>query len=154
MSSVSEVTGTTSAARPGRTMARLARHVERALAEVELSPAQYRVLIFLSEVDSAMASALASRLDVSRPSVTTLVDGLVTRGYVERRPACDDRRRVEHRLTAPGQDALEHADHAVEARLGQLAARLEDRDRRAAYTGLKAWRTALTKAREALLAQP
>lgn len=139
---------------PGRTIARLARHVEKALVEVELSLPQYRVLVFLSEVDSAMASALASRLDVSRPSITTLVDGLVSRGLVERRPARDDRRRVEHRLTAAGERALNAADDAVDQRLAQLGERLDARDARVAFSGLAAWRTALTRAREALLARP
>ena len=141
-------------ARPGRTIARLARHVERALTEVELSLAQYRVLAFLSEVDSALASALASRLDVTRPSITTLVDGLASRGLVERRPANDDRRQVEHRLTRAGERALQAADDAVDARLAQLSARLDARDTRAAVSGLRAWRTALIRAREALLARP
>jgi DNA-binding MarR family transcriptional regulator len=85
--------------------------------------------------------------------VTTLVDGLVARGFVERTPACDDRRRVEHRLTPAGQEALDRADVAVEARLDGLADRLDDADRRAAFGGLESWRTALTRAREALLAR-
>jgi long-chain acyl-CoA synthetase len=138
----------------GRTIARLARHVERALSEVDLSLAQYRVLAFLSEVDSAMASALARRLEVSRPSVTTLVDGLVNRGLVERCPASDDRRRVEHRLTTAGERALFAADDYVDQRLIDLSDRLQGRDARLAFAGLSAWRTALTRAREALLAQP
>jgi long-chain acyl-CoA synthetase len=142
------------AAAAGRTVARLARHVEKALAEVDLSLAQYRVLAFLSEVDSAVASALAHRLDVSRPSITTLVDGLVARGFVERRPARDDRRRVEHRLTTDGEAALHRADHAVDERLAVLAGRLDARDSAAAEAGLDAWRTALARAREALLAEP
>jgi long-chain acyl-CoA synthetase len=143
-----------SSAAPGRTVARLARHVEKALADVELSLAQYRVLVFLSEVDSAMASALASRLDVSRPSITALVDGLAARGLVERRPARDDRRRVEHRLTAAGERALHAADHAVDRRLTQLTDLLDRQQAREASTGLSAWRVALTRAREALLSQP
>jgi long-chain acyl-CoA synthetase len=141
-------------ARAGRTVARLARHVEKALADVELSLAQYRVLVFLSEVDSAMASALASRLEVSRPSITTLVDGLVARGLVERNAASDDRRRVEHRLTRAGERALRAADEAVDARLQALTAHLDDASSAEAMTGLSAWRIALTRAREALLSRP
>lgn len=136
----------------GRTIARLARQVERALAAVELSLAQYRVLAFLSEVDSAVASALAARLEVSRPSITTLVDGLVGRGLVDRAAACDDRRRVEHRLTEDGQRVLRAADAAVTARLAELAAPLDDATRATAFAGLTGWRSALTRAREALLA--
>jgi long-chain acyl-CoA synthetase len=138
----------------GRTIARLARRVDRALADVELSMPQYRVLAFLSEVDSAAASLLARRLEVSRPSITSMMDGLVARGLVERKASDDDRRRVEHRLTRKGEAALRAADHAVDQRLTALADHLEDLERVRAFDGLKAWRSALTRAREALLAKP
>jgi long-chain acyl-CoA synthetase len=135
----------------GRTIARLARRVEKALGEVDLSLPQYRMLAFLSEVDSAVASSLANRLEVSRPSITTLVDGLVARGLVERRASSDDRRRVEHRLTRRGETALRAADAAVRQRLELLGAHLSDEDRGAAFAGLARWRVALIHAREALL---
>lgn len=138
---------------PGRTIARLARQLDRALAAVDLSLPQYRLLVFLSEVDTAMASALARRLEVSRPSITALVDGLVARGLVERTTARDDRRRVEHRLTGAGEAVLHAADEVVDARLDAVAARLDPDDRAVAFDGLEAWRTALTRAREAHLAQ-
>ena len=83
-----------------------------ALAEVDLSLAQYRSLVFLSEVDAAAASALAAKLDVSRPSITSMIDGLVARGFVERRPTMSDRRKVAHHLTPYGEAALAGADAA------------------------------------------
>ncbi len=84
----------------------LARQVELALVEVDLSLPQYRILILLDEGKVA-ASALADRLAVSRPSVTAVVDGLVTRGLVERHHDPADRRRVGHDLTAEGRRLLE-----------------------------------------------
>ena len=69
----------------GRVVARLARQVELALATVDLTLPQYRVLILLGEGKEA-ASALADKLAVSRPSVTGVVDGLVARGLVQREP--------------------------------------------------------------------
>ncbi len=92
--------------RPGRTAARLARQVELALAEVDLSLPQYRILIHLDEGKVA-ASTLADKIAVSRPSVTAVVDGLVTRGLVERHHDPGDRRRVGHDLTAEGRQLLE-----------------------------------------------
>ena len=64
-----------------------------------MSLPQFRLLAFLSEGEWA-ASAVADWLAVSRPSVTALVDGLVERGWVERRESPDDRRRVLHHITA------------------------------------------------------
>ena len=67
----------------GRTAAWLAKQVELSLAEVDLSLSQYRILGLLDE-GSAVSSALAERLAVRPPSVTAVIDGLVTRGLVAR----------------------------------------------------------------------
>ena len=125
-----------------RVLARLARHVEHALAEEELSIPQFRLLAYLSHGDEA-ASRLADKLAVSRPSVTALVDGLVKRGYVERRACEDDRRRIDHVLTAAGRAALEKADLAASARLDDLADRLPGDSMRDALAALAAAEPAL-----------
>src|SRR3954462_5713461 len=97
---------------PARVLARLSKVVEHALGDA-LSLPQYRLLAFLSQGDWA-ASALADRLDVSRPSITGLVDGLVKRGLAERRPGGDARRRFEHVLTADGKRARRAADERAD----------------------------------------
>jgi len=95
--------------------------VESALGDDDLSLSQYRLLAFLSQGDWA-ASALADRLQVSRPSITGLVDGLVKRGLVERRPSPDDRRRIDHVLTVDGRAALRTADERADTRLRNVLA--------------------------------
>ena len=100
-------------------LARLSRLVENALAADDLSLSQYRLLAFLSQGDWA-ASSLADRLDVSRPSITGIVDGLVKRGLVERRPSTDDRRRVDHVLTPAGRKVLRDADERADRRVREL----------------------------------
>ena len=109
---------------PARVLARLSRLVDNAIGD-DLSLSQYRLLAFLSQGDRA-ASALAEWLNVSRPSITGLVDGLVKRGLVERRPAIDDRRRIDHVLTAAGATALHDADARADERLRELLATLPD----------------------------
>ena len=110
---------------PARVLARLSRIVEHALADADdLTLSQYRLLAFLSQGDWA-ASALADRLDVSRPSITGLVDGLVKRGLVERRPGVDDRRRVDHVLTAAGKQVLRAADERADAAIRTVFADLD-----------------------------
>jgi long-chain acyl-CoA synthetase len=128
--------------RPGRIAARLARHLEVSLAELDLSLPQYRVLMFLSE-RAEMASRLADSLAVSRPSVTAVVDGLVARGLVERRAGVDDRRRVEHLLTPAGQALLRAADDQVDARLSAVSAGAGDDHADVALAALQQWRVAL-----------
>lgn len=126
----------------GRAAARLSKQVERAVADVGLSLAQYRVLSNLSEGPSA-ASSLAERLIVSRPSVTAIADGLVERGLVERTSDRTDRRAVVHVLTDGGTAMLQEADEAIAARLAAIAAHLGEHDRRRAFAGLLAWQKAL-----------
>lgn len=127
-------------------MALLAKVLEIALGEADLSPSQYRLLNFLLEAPAA-ATALADRLDVTRPSLTALVDGLVARGFVVREPDPDDRRRVSHQISDQGRAAAAKADAAIQQRLGQLLTNLEPDDRVLASTGLERWLDAILAAR-------
>jgi long-chain acyl-CoA synthetase len=128
--------------RPGRTAARLARQLELALAEVDLSLPQYRILILLDE-GKVEASALADKLTVSRPSVTAVVDGLVTKGLVERHHDSGDRRRVGHDITPEGRLVLQRADQSVDGRLSAIASMIEEPATTEAFLGLDCWRLAL-----------
>ena len=131
----------------GRTAAWLAKQVEIGLGTVDLSLPQYRLLAML-EGTSALSSDMAERLAVRPPTVTAVVDGLVSRGLVERRTVEGDRRRVDHVLTDHGRQVLDTADTAVNARLCEIAGHLEspaDTDR--AFEGLSLWRRALIASR-------
>jgi long-chain acyl-CoA synthetase len=135
--------------RSGRVGARLARQVEVGLTQVDLTLSQDRSLMFLDE-GWAAASVLADHLAVTRPSVTAVVDGLVTRGLVERKHDDSDRRRIEHRLTEQGRQVLCQADAAVEARLREIAGHLADEEETAAaFAGLDLWRAGLDSYRAA-----
>lgn len=127
-----------------RAAAWVARQTELALAELDLSLPQYRMLGLLHDHGAAVSSKLASDLVVRPPSVTAVVDGLVARGCVTRRHADDDRRRVSHDLTSEGRALLERADEAVNRRLGDIAASLDDPDAsRRAMDSLVLWRSAI-----------
>jgi long-chain acyl-CoA synthetase len=121
----------------GRLVAWLGRQVDCVLTEHELTPAQYRLLSLLEDRPE-VASVLADKLTVSRPSVTNVVDGLVARGFVERGSAEGDRRRVTHVLTDDGRRVLHEADRAVEDSLVALLGELEPRGARHATAGLAA----------------
>ncbi|WP_419925936.1 MarR family winged helix-turn-helix transcriptional regulator [Candidatus Poriferisocius sp.] len=125
---------------------RLARQVAVALGDLDLSPSQYRLLLFLSEGNAA-ASAVAGRLAVSRPSVTALADGLERRGLLQRKSDPADRRKVAHELTDAGKQALAAADDAVAEQITGLAAHLDADEADQALEGLALWNEALTRAR-------
>lgn len=118
-----------------RVIARLARRFETRLTETTMTLPQFRVLAFLTEGEWA-ASALAEWLDVSRPSVTALVDGLVERGWVERRESPEDRRRVLHQITDDGRSALDASTKSLATELDDLLGFLDGDERRRAAEGL------------------
>lgn len=131
-----------------RAAARLGKVAEVALTDqADLSLPQYRLLALLAD-GSAAATALADRLTVTRPSITALADGLVERGYIDRHPDPDDRRRITHSLTDGGRRALAAGDQAIEKRLGDVLTHVPDPDDAAtALKGLSIWIAALDTAR-------
>ena len=127
----------------GRTAAWLAKQVELGVAEADLSMPQYRILALL-DAGPSLPSALADRLAVRPPSITSVVDGLVARGLVDRHTEEHDRRRVAHTLTLDGRRALAVADHAVDDRLRRLASALDDPvAERSALECLDLWQQAM-----------
>lgn len=135
-----------------RAATRLARQVAVALGDLDLSPSQYRLLLFLSEGNAA-ASAVAGRLAVSRPSVTALADGLEKRGLLQRNSDPADRRKVAHELTNAGREVLAAADIAVAERVSGIAAHLDEHQTAEAVDGLALWNEALNRHRAALETQ-
>jgi long-chain acyl-CoA synthetase len=129
----------------GRTVARLGRHVEVALARVDLTTAQYRALVQLAEGAEAPTS-LATQLAVTKPSITGVVEGLLHRGLVHRTASAEDRRRISVMLTDEGRRVLTLADQAVSARLDEILAEIDDPG--PALTGLERWRVAMDAFRQ------
>ena len=106
---------------PTLTLARLARLLENH-GTTELTLPQYRVLGLLAGGDER-ASQLAARLAVAKPTLTSLVDSLVERGFAARETLDGDRRVVRVSITPAGRVALRQAA----AELRQVFATVLDR---------------------------
>jgi long-chain acyl-CoA synthetase len=106
-----------------RTLARLARVLERSCGELTLP--QYRLLAMISE-GSERATALAGKLALAKPSVSAMVDALVERALVTRASVDGDRRAVRLQLTPEGEVALRGAETAMAENLQPLLDRCED----------------------------
>lgn len=104
-----------------RVLARLARGVEVACQKSKLSLAQYRLLGFIA-ASPQRASELAGRASVSKPTLTSLIDGLAERGLVRREQVEGDRRGIRLEVTEEGSLALKLADDLLCARLTTLTA--------------------------------
>ena len=97
----------------------------RALASVDIRPAQFSVLVVI-EANSGLSQAdLAERLGIERARLVRLLDGLEKRGLIRRRASPRDRRSHALSLTREGQKGLRRmkamaAEHEanLERRLG------------------------------------
>jgi len=106
-----------------RTLARLARVLERSCGEITLP--QYRLLAMIAE-GSERATALAGKLALAKPSVSAMVDALVERNLVTRAGVDGDRRAIRLQLTAGGEAALRSAEATMAENLQPLLDRCGD----------------------------
>jgi DNA-binding MarR family transcriptional regulator len=122
-------------------LARGSRLVEHGLGEMSLP--QFRVLTLIA-TSPERASALAEKAAVSRPSLTGVLDGLETRGWVRRVEVSGDRRGVGLEVTRDGRVALRAAERSVAHHLADVLAELPEAERAATVQGLEALGRALT----------
>ena len=89
------------------------------------SPAQLHVLGVLRDVAPITVSQLASRLGISPPSTSAILDRMVDGGLVERTRSEEDRRIVSVSLTPAGETALTDAIGGRRGLLERVLGRLD-----------------------------
>lgn len=102
-----------------RILARLARVAEQACQESGISLPQYRLLVSISG-QPQRASELAARVGVSRPTLTSLVNGLARNGLLRRSPVDSDRRGIQLETTQAGHAAVDRAEEVLTRRMLEL----------------------------------
>jgi DNA-binding MarR family transcriptional regulator len=102
-----------------RLLARLARVAEQTCQAAGVSLPQYRLLVAVSGRPQR-ASELATSVGVSRPTLTSLVDGLEHAGLLRRVPVPTDRRGIRLETTEAGRQAVARAEHALTQRFLEL----------------------------------
>jgi DNA-binding MarR family transcriptional regulator len=118
-----------------RGVAIAARRIERELTGMSLG--QMRILTLI-ERDPLRANALADRAALSRPTLTGLLDGLATRGWIDRHAVEGDRRGITLAITGAGRRALAQAHAEAATGLTDLLEDLPEPERRAAIAALGA----------------
>lgn len=99
-----------------RLLARLSRVAETAFQETGITLPQYRLLVELDR-SPRRAGEVATDLGVSRPTLTSLVQGLERNGLLRRVPVRADRRGVRLETTEAGREALGRAEAFLAERL-------------------------------------
>jgi DNA-binding MarR family transcriptional regulator len=107
-----------------RSVARQLRETsQETLAPWDITPSQLRALRMLTRHGVMRLSSLSDHLRIAARSATEVVDGLETRGLVERRPDPGDRRATLVEVTEHGTSVLD----AIRAVSGTAAERAFDR---------------------------
>lgn len=115
----------------------------------DLSVPKFRVLIFLNRHEGASLSDIAEHLGLTLPSMSKMIDGLVTRNMVTRQMDLGDRRRVTLVLTALGRRAMESAYKATQSRLAGRLVVLPASERRIIIEAMQVLESIFVSDREA-----
>ncbi|MGE5374180.1 MAG: MarR family winged helix-turn-helix transcriptional regulator [Bacteroidota bacterium] len=94
----------------------------------DLSVPQFRALAYINSNDGSSLSSLANHIGLTLPSMSKLVDGLVSRGLVARDEYLEDRRRICLRITLQGKSELETVHDHTEAFLSDKMSGLTPED--------------------------
>ncbi len=96
----------------------------RALAKLDLRPAQYSVLSLIAHTPGLRQSQVAEALGIQRANFVALLNGLERRGLALRSAAPNDRRSHALHLTEEGERVLRRANAVVAIIEGRLDAKL------------------------------
>jgi DNA-binding MarR family transcriptional regulator len=81
----------------------------RTLAQIDISPAQFSVLVVISANPGLSQAELAATLGIERARLARLLHRLQGRGLIQRLESFDDGRRHALQLTSQGRTLLTHA---------------------------------------------
>lgn len=76
------------------------------MAQIDLSPEQWRFLLQLAEKNGQQQSEFADPILNDRPNITRIIDGLEKRGFLTRSAAPEDRRITLIYLTHDGKELI------------------------------------------------
>ena len=88
--------------------------IERGIAELDITPAQYTLMNWLVEREAVTSAMLARALHVSPQTMNTLISALQSRGLVARRNDAKNKRILLISLTAQGRDAVATCNRIVD----------------------------------------
>jgi len=97
----------------------------KTMAAEKITPGQFGVLALIGANDGLSQSALARALGIERSTMVAVIDGLETRGLVDRRASETDRRSNELTLTPTGRTLTAKLGPMVEDHEARMAEGLD-----------------------------
>jgi DNA-binding MarR family transcriptional regulator len=107
----------------------------RECAQPEVTVPQFRILIHLSKLVSTN-HGLSESIGVQPSTMTRMVDPLVKRRLVARKPHLEDRRQVDLTLTTQGNKLIDEIQESMRVRLTEKLNKLDSEKRKQLITGL------------------
>jgi DNA-binding MarR family transcriptional regulator len=101
----------------------------RKLSSIDISPAQFSVLVVIGGNEGLSQAELAGTLGIERARLVRMLHLLERRGLTQRLPSSADGRRHALRLTRAGQTALRNAKALAAQHEANLMTKLGDRYR-------------------------
>jgi DNA-binding MarR family transcriptional regulator len=123
----------------------LHKHMQEAKVITAFSFLQFITMKFVSEAGQASMKGIARFLSITPASATSLVNGLVRMGVLERIADASDRRVILLRPTAHGRKALSRTDSQAKKELKRIFQQLSDKDRESLTTILEKLFAVLSK---------
>ncbi len=134
------------------TLPRYIQTIRRALDDVgddvALTLPQFRCLKAIAAQGVTLTTYLARQIQVTVPTMTSRLDGLVERGLVQRQPDPRSRRQVQVSLTAAGEVLLARYQATIAARLSEVLTPLSTEARARLLAALGDLDTVLVEAAE------
>ena len=112
---------------------------------IEVSIPQFRTLVFISRHNGASLSDAADHIGLTLPSMSTMIDGLVTRNLLLRRTDPHDRRRMTLTLTERGRTTLRGARESTLTYLSGLLRNIPTSDRATLVRGMQILKSIFAK---------
>jgi DNA-binding MarR family transcriptional regulator len=102
----------------------------------DVSLSQFRALVLLAEHGTMTVGALATHLGTHPSTTTRLLDRLVAKKMVTRRPSDADRREMNVTLAAAGRRTVDRVSSMRTTELARIAAEIEPAHRRHVLDGM------------------
>lgn len=91
---------------------------------------QLRTLIFIAKKREARMIDIAENFHITKPSTTTLINGLVENGYLKRFFSKEDKREVKVSLAKKGQKLLDQAIKCRSKKINYILSFLSEKDKK------------------------